>query len=178
MAGIVHSKVKMVVFDVDGVLTDGKIMIDSVGIETKNFNVQDGSGIKYLLRSGIKVAFITGRQSVAVALRARELGVEDVYQGAKEKLEPYTKLIQKHALHDDEVCYVGDDLPDIPVMRRVGVPVAVANCRPEVKNEAVYVTKAEGGSGAAREVAEKILKDQGKWDTILSRYYQDQKSPV
>lgn len=178
MAGIVYSKVKMVVFDVDGVLTDGKIIIDSAGIETKTFNVQDGTGIKYLLRSGIKVAFITGRQSVAVALRARELGVEDVYQGAKEKLGPYTELIRKHGLHDDEVCYVGDDLPDIPVMRRVGVPVAVANCRPEVKNEAAYVTRAEGGSGAAREVAEKILKDQGKWDTILSRYYQDQKSPV
>jgi len=172
MANAAEGKIRLVVFDVDGVLTDGKIALDAHGVETKAFNVQDGTGIKYLLRSGIKVAFITGRQSGAVALRARELGVEDVYQGAKVKLEAYEKLVEKYGLHDDEICYVGDDLPDLPVMRRVGLAVAVANARLEIKNEAAYVTQAQGGGGAAREVAEKILKGQGKWDAILSRYYQ------
>ena len=170
MAGITHGKIKMVVFDVDGVLTDGKIVLDMHGVETKSFNVQDGTGIKYLLRSDIRVGLITGRQSGVVSLRARELGIEDIYQGVKVKLEAYEKLVEKHGLHDEEVCYVGDDLPDIPVMRRVGLPVAVANARLEVKNEAAYVTQAEGGAGAAREVAEEILKGQGKWDTIMSRY--------
>ncbi len=172
MADMVDSVVKMVIFDIDGVLTDGKIVLDIHGVESKNFNVQDGTGIKYLIRSGIRVAFITGRRSGAVSMRARELGVEDVYQGAKEKLEAYQKLLEKYELHDDEVCYMGDDMPDIPVMRKVGFPVAVPGARLEVKNEAAYVTKVEGGAGAARELAEKILKDQGKWDTILSRYYQ------
>jgi len=170
MAGITHGKIKMVVFDVDGVLTDGKIVLDMHGVETKSFNVQDGTGIKYLLRSDIRVGLITGRQSGVVSFRARELGIEDVYQGVKVKLEAYEKLVEKHGLHDEEVCYVGDDLPDIPVMRRVGLPVAVANARLEVKNEAAYVTQAEGGAGAVREVAEEILKGQGKWDTIMSRY--------
>ena len=172
MAGIMGNKTKMVIFDVDGVLTDGKIMLDENGTETKSFNAMDGAGIKYLLRSGIGVAFITGRRSGAVALRARELGVEDVYQGVKVKLEAYEKLLEKHSLHDDEICYVGDDLPDIPVMRRAAFPVAVASARLEVKNEAAYVTRAEGGAGAAREVAERILKEQGRWDSIVSRYYQ------
>jgi len=164
------TNIKLVIFDVDGVLTDGSIVINSVGIESKNFNVQDGTGIKYLLRAGIRVAFITGRQSPVVTLRARELGVEDVCQGAKEKLEPYAKLLEKHGLLDAEVCYVGDDLPDVPVMRKAGFPVAVADARPEVKSEAAYVTHAPGGKGAAREVAEKILKEQGKWQGIVSRY--------
>jgi len=155
--------IKMVIFDVDGVLTDGSIMLDSVGVELKRFHVQDGTGIKYLMRAGIRVAFLTGRQSAAVGFRARELGVEDVCQGA---------LVERHGLADDEVCYVGDDLPDIPVMRRVGLPVAVANARPEVIEAAKLVTQAAGGHGAAREVAEKILKDRGLWDSIIARYHQ------
>jgi len=164
--------IKMVIFDVDGVLTDGTIVIDAVGVESKHFNVNDGSGIRYLQRSGIKVAFITGRQSPVVAYRAREVGVEDVYQGAKDKREPYRKLLARHGLHDDEVCYVGDDLLDIPLLRVVGFPVAVADARPEVLKEVAYVTQAAGGKGAAREVAEKILKEQGKWESILSHYYE------
>ena len=164
--------IKLVIFDVDGVLTDGSIILDSAGNEQKNFNVQDGTGIKYLQRAGIKVAFLTGRQSPVVAFRAHELGVDDVCQGAKDKLAPYAKLLDKHGLHDAEVCYVGDDLPDVPVMRRVGLPVAVADARPEVIELAQYTTRAAGGRGAAREVAEKILKDQGLWESIIARYCQ------
>jgi 3-deoxy-D-manno-octulosonate 8-phosphate phosphatase (KDO 8-P phosphatase) len=174
MTGIVQSRVKMVIFDVDGVLTDGRIVIDAYGVESKNFNVQDGTGIKYLLRAGVKVAFITGRRSTVVSIRAKELGVGEVHQQVKETLVAYRKILEKHVLNDEDVCYVGDDLTDIPVMRKVGFPVAVANARPEVRNEAAYVTQAEGGRGAARELAERILKDQGVWDAILSRYYQDQ----
>jgi len=166
--------IKMVIFDVDGVLTDGSILLDSVGVEMKRFHVQDGTGIKYLLRAGIKVAFLTGRQSAAVGFRAKELGVEDVCQGAKQKLPRYRALVERHGLGDDEVCYVGDDLPDVPVMRRVGLPVAVANARPEVIGAAKFVTRAAGGQGAAREVAEKILKDRGLWDSIIARYYESE----
>jgi len=176
MTDTVPDEIKMVVFDVDGVLTDGRIILDDLGNEYKNFDAQDGSGIKYLLRAGLKVGLITGRQSAVVALRARELGIEDVYQGEKVKLRSFRKLLEKHRLNGSEVCYVGDDLPDIPVMRKSGFPVAVANARPEVRNEAAYVTTAEGGRGAAREVAELILKGQGKWDAILSRYYEDEQA--
>jgi len=164
--------IRMVIFDVDGVLTDGSITLDDAGIEAKSFSVLDGTGIKYLLLMGIKVAFLTGRQSVAVALRARELGVDDVHQGAKEKLEAYYRIVEKHGLRDEEVCYVGDDLPDIPVLRRVGLPVAVADARDEVKRLCRYVTAAPGGRGAGREVAENILKEQGKWESVLARYLQ------
>ena len=164
--------IKLVIFDVDGVLTDGAIVLDYAGGEQKNFNVQDGTGINYLQRGGIRVAFLTGRRSPVVVFRAHELGVEDVIQGAKDKLAPYAKLLEKRGLHDDEVCYVGDDLPDVPVMRRVGLPIAVADARPEVIELAKYVTRAPGGKGAAREVAEKILKEQGLWETIIARYYQ------
>jgi len=166
------SLVKMVIFDVDGVLTDGMIIIDSVGIESKHFNVQDGSGIRFLQRAGIAVAFVTGRQSSVVAYRARELGVQEVHQNAKSKLEPYEKILAKSGLRGENICYVGDDLVDIPVMRRVGFPVAVADARPEVKKEACYVTERAGGQGAAREVADKILKEQGKWESIVARYYE------
>jgi len=165
--------IKMVIFDVDGVLTDGGIIIDAYGIETKKFNVKDGTGIKYLIRSGLQVAFITGRQSMVVSLRAKELGVTDVFQDAKNKMEPYEQLLAKYGLKDEDICYIGDDLPDIPVMRRAGFAAAVSNAPSEVKNAAAFVTSVAGGQGAARELAEKILKDQDKWKTILSRYQQE-----
>ena len=170
--------IELVLSDVDGVLTDGRVVLDSRGIETKRFHIRDGMGIALWQKAGYRFAMVTRRSSQAVKIRAAELGVEIVRQGADDKLAAARQILDELGLSFKQACYVGDDLPDIPVMRRVGVPVAVANCRPEVKNEAAYVTRAEGGSGAAREVAEKILKDQGKWDTILSRYYQDQKSPV
>ncbi|MFO0792645.1 MAG: HAD-IIIA family hydrolase [Candidatus Brocadiaceae bacterium] len=162
--------IKIVIIDVDGVLTDGAIYIDSSGCETKAFHVLDGTAISYLHRAGIKTAIISGRNSEAVNHRARELGIEDVYQGAKSKIDAYKEILEKHALRDEEVCYIGDDLIDLPILYRVGLPIAVANASSIVKQYALYVTKTKGGSGAVREVVEKILKFQEKWDFIMERY--------
>lgn len=164
-------KIKIVISDVDGVLTDGSIIIDANGDESKTFNARDGSGIKYLQRVGIKFAIISGRKAMAVEHRANELGIKDVYLGAKKKLEPYRQILSEHNLNDDEVCYIGDDLVDIPIMLKVGFPVAVFDAVDEVRNIAAYITNAEGGKGAVREVIEKIIKEQNKWEDISQRYF-------
>lgn len=162
--------IKLVIIDVDGVLTDGAIYIDAQGGESKAFNVLDGAGISYLHRSGVKTAIISGRNAAAVVHRAKELGIEDVYQGAKNKIDAYKQLLEKYTLSDKEICYIGDDLIDLPILYRVGFPVAVANASPLVKKHSAYVTRARGGCGAVREVAEKILKFQDKWHLIMERY--------
>ena len=164
-------KIKMVIADVDGVLTDGSITIDASGNELKTFNAKDGSGIKFLHRVGIKFAIITGRQSSAVEIRANELKIKDVYQNSKKKIEAYRKILSENGLKDENVCYIGDDLVDIPVMQKVGFSVAVADSVTEVLEIVDYVTKANGGKGAVREVVEKIIKGQGKWEEITSRYF-------
>jgi 3-deoxy-D-manno-octulosonate 8-phosphate phosphatase (KDO 8-P phosphatase) len=163
-------KITTVVFDVDGVLTDGGIILESSGQEIKRFNVQDGTGIKYLLRSGLHAAFISGRESNAVKARAKDLGVAYLYQGCKDKIKAYEDLKRVLSVSDSEIACLGDDLPDIPLMLRSGLAVAVANARPEVKRLAHLVTKAPGGAGAAREFAEWLLKATGRWDAIMSRY--------
>ena len=162
--------VRAVVCDVDGVLTDGGILLADDGTEIKRFHVWDGTGIKYLLRSGIAVAFLTGRESGAVARRALELGVAHVRQGAKQKLPVYEELLTALGVDDAGVCYIGDDLTDLPVMWRAGVAVAVADAREEVRAAADLVMAARGGQGALRELAEAVLKAQGKWAGILARY--------
>jgi 3-deoxy-D-manno-octulosonate 8-phosphate phosphatase (KDO 8-P phosphatase) len=162
--------IKIVIIDVDGVLTDGTIYIDAHGAETKGFNILDGTGISYLHRVGIKTAIISGRTSKAVIHRAKELNIVDVYQGVVNKLEAYKEIREKYGLRDEEVCYIGDDLIDLPVLYRVGFPVTVANASPVVKREAAYVTKARGGFGAVREVAEMIIKYQDKGHLIMKRY--------
>jgi 3-deoxy-D-manno-octulosonate 8-phosphate phosphatase (KDO 8-P phosphatase) len=164
------SKITTVVFDVDGVLTDGGIVLDSAGNEIKRFDVQDGTGIKYLMRAGIRVALLSGRESHAVVARARELDIEDVYQGRKDKIDAYNDLKRVHSLEDAQIACVGDDLPDVPIMRAAGLAVAVSNARPEVKAVAHYVTEAAGGHGAAREFVEWLLKASGKWEKIMERY--------
>ncbi len=161
----------MVIMDVDGVLTDGKIIIDANGVESKAFCVQDGSAITYLHRAGMKTAIISGRNSEVVELRAKELSIENVYLGIHKKMDAYEEILEKHKLKDNEICYIGDDLIDLPILRKVGFSVAVPNATPEVKKHVSYVTNAHGGCGAIREVTEKILKSQGKWDEITSRYY-------
>ncbi|MDQ7778997.1 MAG: HAD hydrolase family protein [Planctomycetota bacterium] len=161
--------VKMLIMDCDGVLTDGSIRIDDEGREVKVFNVTDGAGLAYLRRAGLKLAIVSGRLSMALFYRARELGIRDVFQKELDKLIAYREIKKKFDVPDSEVCYIGDDLPDIPVMRLVGLPIAVANAHPEVKKIAAYITRARGGAGAVRECAEKILKAQGKWDEILSK---------
>ena len=163
--------VKMVIIDVDGVLTDGKIILDANGTESKAFYVQDGTAITYLHRAGIKTAIISGRESKVVEIRAKELSIEDVYLGIHNKLEAYEKILRKHQIQDYEVWYIGDDLIDLPILRKVGFSVTVPNAPSEVKENVSYITNAPGGYGAIREVTEKILKSQGKWDAITSRYY-------
>ena len=162
--------VKWLVLDVDGVLTDGKAFYGLGGFEGVSFDVQDGAGIKYLKRLGIRTAIISGRTAQAVLYRSRELGIDEVIQGAKVKIHGYQALKERLGFQDSEVCYMGDDLPDIPVMRRVGLAVAVSNARPEVRQLADVVTRASGGRGAVRELAELLLKAQGKWQDILNRY--------
>ncbi len=157
--------------DVDGVLTDGKIVLDANGVESKAFYVQDGSAITYLHRVGVKTAIISGRKSKVVELRAKELSIEDVYLGIHKKLDAYTEILKKHKIKDNEICYIGDDLIDLPVLEKVGFSVAVPNAPSEVKERVSYITNAPGGYGAVREVTEKILKSQGKWDVITSRYF-------
>lgn len=162
--------INFLIVDVDGVLTDGSIFCSDKGEEIKVFHVKDGSGIAFWHRAGKKTAIISGRKSKAVEHRARELGIEEVYQNAHKKLEVYEKILKKHGLKDEQVCYIGDDLIDIPVLKRVGFAVAVADSPPEVLQRVDYVTRARGGQGAVREVVEKILRFQNEWDNILKRY--------
>jgi len=166
-------KIKSVTFlmlDVDGVLTDGKIIIDDLGNETKHFNVRDGHGLKMLIRAGIQVVLITGRTSKVVEYRARELGIKEIYQGSKNKVENLEEILRKKRISGEQVAYVGDDLVDIPVFRRVGFSVAVEDASEYAKESADYITERKGGQGAVRELCEIILKIQGKWDDIASRY--------
>ncbi len=164
-------KVKLLLCDVDGVLTDGTIAIDDDGKEQKFFNVKDGHGIKLLQRAGIEVGIISGRFSQATFHRARELSINLVFIGVKNKLEAFEEVLKETGLEPSEIGYIGDDVVDIPVMRRVGFPVAVGDGVEEVKREAVYVTRLPGGKGAVREVAEIILKSKGLWEEVLKRYY-------
>jgi len=151
------NNVKLLILDVDGVMTDGSIIYDNQGNEYKIFNVHDGCGIELLRKKGIRVAFITGRSSSIVARRASELGVEDVFQGVSGKIPPLKELIRKYNLKLEEICAMGDDILDIPLLKMVGFPVTVKNARPEVKKIVKYITSVSGGQGAVREVAELIL---------------------
>ncbi|MCR4337385.1 MAG: HAD hydrolase family protein [Candidatus Omnitrophica bacterium] len=160
-------KIKLLALDVDGVLTDGLIIVDSEGREIKNFDVQDGYGIVRFKRAGFFTAIITARYSEPVTARAKDLQIDHLYQDAYPKLPAYEKLISDLKVRDEEVCFVGDDLPDLPILKRVGLAVAVANARPEVKATAHYITERAGGDGAVREVIELILKTQGLWEKIL-----------
>ena len=160
-------KIRMLIMDIDGVLTDGGIVLGNGGQEFKIFNVQDGMGITLLRQAGLKVGIITGRRSEAVEVRAQELHVDVLFQDAFPKLVAYGEILDRYDFQDKEVSYMGDDLLDIPVMNRVGVAVAVANAREEVKKIADIVTLASGGKGAVREVVEIILKSQGKWKAVL-----------
>jgi len=165
--------VRLVAMDVDGVLTDGRAFYGSGGVEGVLFNVHDGTGIKWLQRAGIETALISGRDLEAVNRRAEVLGIRRVIQGAKVKLEAYRRLKRETGLGDEAICYVGDDLPDLPVMRRVGLAVAVPNARPQVRELAHIVTRARGGEGAVRELAELILKAKGLWEGLVRRYFDD-----
>lgn len=161
-------KIKVLALDVDGVLTDGKIIVDSRGDEIKEFDVQDGLGIVLFRRHGFKIVIITARDSKPVDFRAKDLKIDKVYQGAYPKIEYYKRMLQELSVSDEEVCYVGDDLPDLNVLKQVGFGVTVPNAVEEIKRIADYTTHRSGGNGAVREVIELILKTQGKWDEIVA----------
>ena len=160
-------KIRVLLMDVDGVLTDGHIWLlsrrDGTASEIKGFSAYDGAGLKLARAAGLRTGIITGRESSAVSQRARECELEFVYQGRATKLGPYEEILRAAFASDQEVAYIGDDLPDLPLLQRVGLAVAVANAAPEVKRAAHYVTARSGGDGAVREVVELIVKAQGKW---------------
>lgn len=164
-------KIRCIILDVDGVMTDGSITYDSNGVESKSFHVRDGHGIKLAVRAGIRFAVITGRESSIVNLRAKELGIENVYQGAKRKMEAYDKLLNKLNLSDEEIAFIGDDLIDLPILRRVGLSAVVADADLETRAQVDLVLTQPGGRGAVREFIEIILKAQSKWQDVTKRYY-------
>lgn len=162
--------IRYLILDVDGVMTDGGIIIDDAGLESKRFDVRDGHGLKMLIRNGIEVLLLTGRTSKVVETRARELGIADVYQGAKDKRAVYEKLLQERQIQPEEVAFVGDDVVDVPVLRRVGFSATVADSAEDVKSIVDYITNKQGGRGAVREICELILKATGKWEAEALRY--------
>lgn len=163
-------KIKLLLMDVDGVLTNGGIIIDSRGVESKVFDVKDGHGLKLLMRAGVEVGIISGRESPVVALRAKELGISILHQKVLKKVEVLEKILAERGLKDDEVAYIGDDVVDLPILIRVGLAVAVADAMPEVKERADYITSRPGGRGAVRELAELLLKAQDKWAPLTESY--------
>lgn len=180
-------KIKVILFDVDGVLTDGSIWLfpapgsgarstsapsSEYGdlIEAKGFNAHDGTAISLAHMGGLKAGVVTKRVSEAVALRARDLKLDYVFQGVDRKSEVLDKILAESHLNEEEICYVGDDVIDIPIMRRCGLAIAVANARPQVLRIAHYTTPSRGGQGAARDAIEYVLKAQGKLDAVIDAY--------
>lgn len=164
-------RIKLLLLDVDGVLSDGRIVVDNEGEEMKYFDARDGHGIRLLARAGIEVGLLTGRSSRVVTHRARDLGIRMVYQKVFNKVDVYQKIKRRKRLTDLEVAYVGDDIVDLPVLRRVGLSIAVRDAWKGLKNKVDYVTEQKGGRGAVREVAEMLLHAQGKWGEVTKIYY-------
>lgn len=163
-------RIELVLSDVDGVLTNGGLIFDNQGIESKEFNVRDGMGIQLWQRAGFRFGILTARTSHIVRLRAVELGIDIIRQGFEEKLPAARQIIAQQGLEMEQVCYIGDDLSDAPVMRRVGFGVAVADAAPEIRSVAHWVTKTTGGRGAVRELIETLLKARNRWDDLIRRY--------
>ncbi len=163
-------QIKLLAMDVDGVLTDGEITVGSDGTEFKTFNLLDGHGIRMWRRAGLKTALISGRDSVVTKQRAGEMEIDFVYQPCQQKLDCFEKLLSDSQLGPKNIAYIGDDVLDIPLMRRAGFGIAVANAVDELKSYAHYITSRPGGKGAVREVIEYILKNTGRWAELMERY--------
>ncbi len=163
--------IKLVILDIDGVLTDGRIIFGDYGDELKFFDVQDGLGLVMLYRAGIRTVIISAKKSKVNNRRAREVRAAKIYQGVKDKLIIYEKVLKEFKLGHAEVCFVGDDLIDIPILTRAGFAVAVQNAVEEAKGAAHYVTQKKGGRGAVRELTDLILKTQGRWEELTKGYY-------
>ncbi|MBN1228012.1 MAG: HAD-IIIA family hydrolase [Deltaproteobacteria bacterium] len=163
-------RIKLLLLDVDGVLTDGSITYDERGKEIKSFNVKDGLGIRMLLNSGINVGIVTGRSSKAVYHRCHNLGISLVFDGVRDKASALDMILRRTQLLAQEVAFAGDDLLDLPILKRVGLSIAVADAHEIVRNNVDMITLAKGGDGAVREICEHILKAQGLWEDILMRF--------
>jgi len=170
-------KIKLLVFDVDGVLTDGQIFVlpeslapDARGIEFKGFSAHDGLGISLARLAGIRIGLVTKRRSQTVAIRARDLKIEFIYQGQSHKMSAIEEILTKSGLTIDQLAYVGDDIVDLPVMRLCGLAIAPANARPQMKSAAHYVTPSPGGHGAGRDAIDFILTAQGSLDRVIEEY--------
>ena len=162
--------IRMLILDVDGVLTDGRLYYSESGQESKAFSTQDGAAIKMLAATGVGIAIITGRQSNIVARRATELGVQHVYQGAADKARALEDLVTRTGIDRPQIAHVGDDLPDLPLFNRVGVKFTVPGAHPEIVERADYVTRAPAGIGAVREICHLLMTAQETWDAALARY--------
>ncbi len=166
-------KIRVLLMDVDGVLTAGQVFLmplaDGTAVEMKAFHSQDGAGLKLARDAGLRTGVISGRQSVAMTRRADEVGMEFVFQGRAEKLGAYEEILRTAGVRDSEVAYIGDDLPDLPILERVGLAIAVANAVDEVRRAAHHVTRRSGGEGGVREAIEGILKAQGKWRALANK---------
>ena len=163
-------KIKLLLLDVDGVLTDGRVIIGNYGDELKKFDIKDGLGVVFMRRCGIRCAIITAQSSKIVKTRAKQLGIEKVYQNHY-KIKSLKDIKKRFKVEEDEICFIGDDLIDIPILKRIGLAISVPNSVPEVREVAHYVTERCGGAGAVREVCDMILKAQGKWEELTKEYF-------
>ena len=162
--------IQLLLLDVDGVLTNGAIIYNDDGSETKIFNVRDGLGLKLAMEAGIKVGIVTGRKSTALDHRCRDLGIRLLFEGIQDKAKILEKIAEQTGVAPEHTAYIGDDLPDLPLMRRVGLSIAVADAHMIVLKKADWTTAAAGGCGAVREVCEALLKAQGIWDKITAEF--------
>jgi 3-deoxy-D-manno-octulosonate 8-phosphate phosphatase (KDO 8-P phosphatase) len=167
------SRIRLLLMDVDGTLTDGHVCLlsqpDGTAVELKNFSAHDGQGLTTAAQAGLRTGVISGRESPAMRRRAKESKIEFVYEACPVKIPAYEEILKKTGVSDEEAAYVGDDLPDLPVMRRVGLAIAVANASEEVLRAAHYITTRRGGDGGVREAIELILKAQGKWESMIEK---------
>ena len=164
------ANIKLLLLDVDGVLTDGKITYTDNGEEIKSFNSKDGLGLRLLMDSGIKIGIITGRKSEALTHRCKNLGIDLLFDGITDKVKALNVILDKTKTNAKETAFAGDDLPDLPVMKLVGLSICPADAPPYIQEHADIVTRQKGGQGAIREVCDEILKAQNKWDTIIDKY--------
>lgn len=167
------ARIRLFLTDVDGVLTDGGIILSSDGVETKRFHVRDGHGMKMMDRAGIRVGILTGRTSEVVEIRARELGIHIVRQGAKDKLAVWTEILKEQGVSPEEVAYVGDDIVDLPVLRAAGFSAAPCDAEQYILDAVDFISSRPGGMGAVREIIEFILKANGSWRPVSKKYFEE-----
>ena len=163
-------RVKLLLFDVDGVLTDGRLLIDGEGRESKQYHIRDGAGLVWARQAGLLTGFLSARVSASTTVRAKQLGISIVRQGAEDKLQAFRDILLEHRLSEAETAYMGDDVLDLPVLETAGLAAAPADAAPEVLQRAHWVSDRRGGDGAARDLIERVLRAQGAWDDLVARY--------